>query len=79
MSEAVTHLIAFLLGFGVTLALWDVMRMFIAARRFNEAALERIAKLEAASLVHEDKLDGLHSKLGAQQAANNQARMRGLR
>ncbi len=74
-----TDAIILILGSGLILAAWDGARQLIAARKFNAEALERIAKLEAASIVHDERIDGLHSKLGVQQAATNQARMRGLR
>lgn len=79
MSHMLTDAIVLILGAGLILAFWDSARQLIAARRFNQETLDRLQKLEAASIVHEDKIDGLHSKLGAQQAATNQQRMRGLR
>ena len=76
-----TDAIILILGAGLILAFWDAARMFIAARRFNQETLDRIVKLEAASVVHQDRLDSLHSKLGMQQAATNTvaAKMRGIR
>lgn len=74
-----TDAIILILGAGLILAFWDAARQLIAARRFNQSEVDRITKLEAASIVHEDRLDGLHSKLGAQQAATNAVKMRGLR
>ncbi len=75
-----TDAVILILGSGLILGAWDAARQLIAARRFNQEALDRLDKLEAASVVHEDKIGALHSKLGAQQAATNQAaRVRGLR
>lgn len=75
-----TDAVILILGAGLILGAWDSVRQFIAARRFNQDVLDRVQKLETTSLAHEDRLDGLHSKLGAQQAAtNNAARVRGLR
>ncbi len=74
-----TDAILFVLGAGVTLAFWDVAKSAIAARRFNQRALDRLAALETASGQHDEHLKNLHSKLGAQQAAqNNQRALRGL-
>ncbi len=72
-----SDVILLVLGLGLTLAFWDVARNFIAARRFNQLQLDEIAALKMASAKHDERLEALHSKLGAQQAAHNN--LRGVR